>query len=214
MTIAIALPLLGLRITAGPIELRGVTDDLIMPLAGLASAGIHDPDFMPFYVPWSLAPAEEMPRSMGRYHWGQRASFAPAKWTADLAVFYDGELAGVQGIGTSDYLVTRTAETGSWLGQRYQGKGIGTAMRQVMCAFAFDCLDARQITSGAYTDNPASLAVSRKCGYTPNGLELRVRMGERATLRRLVLEPGDLVRYEHELAVEGLPEFRRSIGLG
>jgi hypothetical protein len=30
----------------------------------------------------------------------------------------------------------------------------------------------------------------------------------------LVLEPGDLVRYEHELAVEGLPEFRRSIGLG
>ena len=44
-TAAAALPLLGLRITAGPVELRGVTDELIVPLAELASAGIHDPDF-------------------------------------------------------------------------------------------------------------------------------------------------------------------------
>lgn len=44
MTAPAALPLLGLRIMAGPLELRGVTDDLIVPLAELASAGIHDPD--------------------------------------------------------------------------------------------------------------------------------------------------------------------------
>jgi RimJ/RimL family protein N-acetyltransferase len=212
-TVATALPLLGLRITAGPVELRGVTDDLIVPLAELARAGIHDPDFMPFYTPWSLSPPEEMPRTMAQYHWGQRARFSPAKWGADLAVFYDGELAGSQGISTEDYLVTRTGETGSWLSRRYQGKGIGTAMRQVICAFAIDFLDAEQITSAAYTDNPASLAVSRKCGYTENGRELRTRMGERATLQRIVLEPANLVRYSHELTVEGLPEFRRSIGL-
>ena len=212
-TAAIALPLLGLRITAGPVELRGVTDDLIVPLAELASAGIHDPDFMPFYTPWSLTPPQEMPRSMGQYHWGQRASFSVAKWGADLAVFYDGELVGVQGVSTHDYLVTRTGETGSWLSRRYQGKGIGTAMRQVICAFAFDCLDAKQITSAAYTDNPASLAVSRKCGYTENGCEVRARMGRPAIVQRIVLEPADLVRYEHQLTVEGLPEFRRLIGL-
>jgi hypothetical protein len=110
-------------------------------------------------------------------------------------------------------LITRTAETGSWLSRRFQGKGIGTAMRQVICAFAFDCLDAEQITSAAYTDNPASLAVSRKCGYTENGYELRTRMGKRATLQRIALERANLVRYEHELTVTGLPEFRRSIGL-
>ena len=212
-TVATALPLLGLRITAGPVELRGVTDELIVPLAELASAGIHDPDFMPFYMPWSLTPPEEMPRSMGQFHWGQRASFSVAKWSADFAVFYDGELVGSQGISAHDYLITRTGETGSWLSRRYQGKGIGTAMRQVICAFAIDCLDAEQITSGAYTDNPASLTVSRKCGYTENGRELRVRMGERATIQRVVLEPANLVRYEHKLTVEGLPEFRRSIGL-
>lgn len=212
-TVASALPLLGLRITAGPVELRAVTDDLIVPLAELASAGIHDPDFMPFDTPWSLTPPEEMPRSMAQFHWGQRAAFSVAKWGADFAVCYDGELVGSQGIGAHDYLITRSVETGSWLSRRYQGKGIGTVMRKVICAFAIDCLDAEQITSAAYADNPASLAVSRKCGYTENGQELRNRMGKRAVLQRVVLEPANLVRYEHELTVAGLPEFRRSIGL-
>jgi RimJ/RimL family protein N-acetyltransferase len=212
-TVAAALPLLGLRITAGPIELRGITDDLILPLAQVASAGIHDPDFMPFYTPWSLTPPEEMPLCVAQFQWGQRARFSPARWGADLAVFYDGELVGSQGISTEDYPIARTGETGSWLGRRYQGKGIGTAMRQVICAFAIDHLDAEQITSGAYTDNPASLAVSRKCGYTENGQVTKVRMGKRATLQNIALEPANLVRYSHELTVEGLPEFRRSIGL-
>ena len=76
-TAATALPLLGLRITAGPVELRGVTDDLLGPLAALAINGIHEPDFMPFFVPWSIAPAEEMPRNMAQFHWGQRAGFFP-----------------------------------------------------------------------------------------------------------------------------------------
>jgi hypothetical protein len=74
-------------------------------------------------------------------------------------------------------------------------------------------LDAQFITSGAYTDNPASLAVSRKCGYADNGVMVRKRMDKPATVQLLILEPGNLVRYEHQLTVEGLPEFRRSIGL-
>lgn len=37
-------------------------------------------------------------------------------------------------------------------------------MRQALCAFLFDCLDAQEITAGAFVDNPASLAVSRKVG--------------------------------------------------
>jgi RimJ/RimL family protein N-acetyltransferase len=86
-------------------------------------------------------------------------------------------------------------------------------MRQVICAFAIDCLDAEQITSAAYSDNPASLAVSRKCGYTENGRERRVRMGTSAILQHIVLEPASLVRYSRGLTVRGLAEFRRSIGL-
>jgi RimJ/RimL family protein N-acetyltransferase len=87
-------------------------------------------------------------------------------------------------------------------------------MRQVMCAFVFDHLGAEEITSGAFVDNPASLAVSRKLGYRSNGRSrLQRREGEVAGLQRLVLRPEDLVRGEHDLAVEGLPAFRRSIGL-
>jgi RimJ/RimL family protein N-acetyltransferase len=212
-TAATALPLLGLRIAAGPVELRGMTDDLLGPVADLAIKGVHDPDFMPFFVPWSIAPAEDMPRNMAQFHWGQRASFSVEKWAMDLAVFYDGQLVGSQGFGTRDFLITRTGETGSWLGREFHGRGIGTAMRKVICAFIFDHLDAKLITSSAYTDNPASLGVSRKCGYRENGVSMRNRMGKPATLQLLILEPGNLMRYEHELTVEGLPEFRRSIGL-
>jgi RimJ/RimL family protein N-acetyltransferase len=211
-TAAAALPLLGLRITAGPVELRGITDDLLGPLADLAT-DIHDPDFMPFVFPWSLTPAPDMARNVAQYHWGKRASFSPAQWNADFAVFHHGELVGCQGFSTKDYLVVRGGETGSWLGRRFQGKGIGTAMRQVICAFIFDHLDAEYITSTAFEDNLASRAVSRKTGYTDNGVDRVDRLGKRAIMQRIVLEPANLVRYSHELTVEGVPEFRRSIGL-
>jgi len=39
------------------------------------------------------------------------------------------------------------------------------------------------------------------------------RLGKQARVRRLLLEPANLVRYEHPLTVSGLAEFRRSIGL-
>ncbi len=211
-TAATALPLLALRITAGPVELRGITDDLLGPLADLAT-DIHDPDFMPFGFPWSLTPAPDMPRSVAQYHWGKRASFSPAQWTADFAVFYESELVGCQGFSTKDYLVVRGGETGSWLGRGFQGRGIGTAMRQVICAFIFDHLDARFITSTAFTDNPASLTVSRKTGYADNGVDRVNRLGQPAVMHRIVLEPANLVRYKHDLTVAGVPEFRRSIGL-
>jgi RimJ/RimL family protein N-acetyltransferase len=164
-------------------------------------------------VPWSIAPADELPRNFAQFHWGQRVNFSPERWGMDLAVFFDGELVGSQGFGTRDYLVTRIGETGSWLGREFHGRGIGTAMRKVICAFVFDHLDAQFVTSSAYTDNASSLGVSRKCGYRENGVSIMNRMGQQATLQLLLLEPGDLVRFEHELTVEGLPEFRRSIGL-
>jgi len=213
ITAATALPLLALRITAGPVELRGITDDLLGPLAELALSGIHDPDLMPFSAPWTLVPAADLPRNFAQFHWGRRAQFSPGMWSAELAVSWEGELVGTQGMMTSEYLVTRTAETGSWLGRRFQGRGIGTAMRQVICAFAFDHLDAACVTSGAFTDNPASLAVSKKVGYTENGAERLARLGKPAIIQKVALTPENLVRYEHPLVIEGLPAFRRSIGL-
>lgn len=213
-TVADLLPALGLRITAGPLELRGITDEHLPALCRLAVAGIHPTDRMPFLVPWTDAEPAELVRNTAQYHWRSRAAFSPAAWELNLGVWHDGELVGSQSLHTRDFLVTRTGETGSWLGSRHQGRGIGTAMRQVICAFAFDHLGATEVTSEAFTDNPASLAVSRKVGYRPNGIRrVRRRPGELAEGQMLVLRPDDLVRAPHELVVDGLPAFRGSIGL-
>jgi RimJ/RimL family protein N-acetyltransferase len=212
-TIADIYPVLGLRITAGPLELRGISDGDILALAVLAGRGIHPPDEMPFAVPWTDVPAEVLPLRFAQYHWGNRASFAPGRWTLDLVVVWEGVVVGTQGFSTSDYLVTRTGETGSWLGREHQGLGIGTRMRQAMCAFLFDCLEAQEITSGAFVDNAASLAVSRKVGYRPNGQRRLVRRpGEAQVNQVFVLTPETLVRGP-EISVEGLGPVRRLIGV-
>ena len=213
-TIADVFPMLGLRVTAGPIELRGITDDDLVTLAELAVRGVHDPARMPFTFPWTDVDPAGLPLSFAQYHWRTRADFGPDAWVLNLGVWHDGTLVGVQGLNTKAYLVTRVGETGSWLGREHQGRGLGTAMRQVMCAFVFDHLDAAEITSGAFTDNPASLAVSRKVGYRENGVVRRERRpGELASTIELLLRPDDLVRGEHPLEVSGVDAFRRSIGL-
>ena len=67
---------------------------------------------------------------------------------------------------------------------------------------------------GAFTDNPASMAVSRKVGYRPNGHTRHERReGELAICDRVVLAPKDLLRPEHDLVVEGVGPVRRLIGL-
>ena len=207
------MPLLGLRITAGPIELRGITDDLLGPLADLAVEGISSPGGPPFLTPWKAEPPRDLPRFFAQYYWQLRADFSPDRWTAPLAVLWDGEPAGVQELFGDKYLVTRTTETGSWLARRFQGRGLGTATRQVIAAFAFDHLNAQHVASAAFIDNVASVSVSRKVGYTENGVDIWARDGEPVPHQRFLLSRGNLVRYEHPLTVRGLAAFRHSIGL-
>lgn len=175
-------------------------------------AGIHEPSLMPFTKPWTDASPEDLPGIVAQYHWGVRANWSQAAWSLELAAEWEGEVVGIQAFTTENFLVTRTGETGSWLGLARHGDGIGTRMRQAICQFAFDVLDARRVTSGAFTDNPASLAVSRKVGHRPNGSTWHSRRGAAAEMQRMVLSPEDLVRGER-LTVDGAEAFRRFIGL-
>ena len=214
MTPVDLLPALGLRVSAGPLELRGITDDLLVEVCALAERGIHEPEAMPFYVPWTEAPAGELARNTAAYHWNARAAWSVEDWDLQLAVLWNGDVVGCQGLRTSDFLVTRTGETGSWLGREHQGRGIGTAMRRAVCTLAFDHLGFAEISSGAFLDNPASLAVSRKVGYRPNGVSrLKRREGELALNQKLVLTPETFVRDDVPVHVEGVEAFRASIGL-
>jgi RimJ/RimL family protein N-acetyltransferase len=213
VNLATVFPPFGLRIEAGPLVLRPITDDVMTGLVDLALGGIHDPEMMPFYVPWTDAPPDRLPLMFTQYHWGLRSSFSTEQWSLELAVEYEGSIVGVQAFATHAYTVTRTGETGSWLGLPHHGRGIGTMMRQAICAFCFDHLDAEEITSAAFADNPASNAVSRKVGYQPNGVQRKTRReGEWKGSHQWILTRETFHRGP-ELTVFGVPEFRRFIGL-
>lgn len=48
----------GLRVRTGNLLLRPITDEVLPGLVELALAGIHDPEAMPFAVPWTDAGAD------------------------------------------------------------------------------------------------------------------------------------------------------------
>ncbi|TFD55748.1 N-acetyltransferase [Cryobacterium frigoriphilum] len=207
-------PPFGLLIECGSLSLSPVRDSDLPALAALAYEGIHDAAAMPFDFPWTAGTPDEVRLRLLQFHWGRRAAMTPASWQLESTVRFEGKIVGCQGISTSDYLVTRTGETGSWLGAKYHGRGIGTLMRQTLCAFMFDHLDAAEVTSAAFTDNPASLAVSRKVGYQKNGVvRRRRREGEMALRQQLTLTTETLNRSDQELRVKGVPQLREFLGL-
>ncbi len=207
-----AFPPFGLRVEAGPLVLRPITDEVLPRLIDVALAGVHKPDEAPFYHPWTDAPADKLPTDFVRYHWSTRSGWSREQWALDLAVEYEGLIVGAQGVTTTDFLATRSGETGSWLGLEYHGKGIGTRMRQAICALCFDHLGFEELTSGAFDDNPASNAVSRKVGYQPNGVARLARKGTWAANYKYVLTPETFVRGE-PVTVTGAEAFRKFVGL-
>jgi RimJ/RimL family protein N-acetyltransferase len=194
-----AWPFFALALETPRLVLRVPRDEDLVELGRLAAAGVHPPDEMPFFVPWTDAPADELPRRVLQYHWGQRAALAPAAWTLDLAVLADGAIVGSQGISARDFAVSRTVSTGSWLGRASQGRGIGTEMRAAILHLAFHGLHALRAESAALDGNARSAGVSRRLGYVADGEEILVVRGKRRVATRLVVTP------ERFAAVSGLP---------
>jgi RimJ/RimL family protein N-acetyltransferase len=177
-------PLLDVRVVTPVLELAPLDDDRCVELATLAARGVHDPATMPFAIPWTDQPSPTLEREAFRYWWMCRAEARPAAWSLNLAVVVDGRVVGSTGLITHDFAVTRTFETGSWLGREHQGRGLGTQMRLATLALGFDGFGAEEATTAAFHDNAASLGVTRKLGYEPNGVQRNARRGARAdTLR-------------------------------
>jgi len=180
-------PAAGVRARAGDLELRWADDDLLVALADIAAGGIHDEDQMPFAVPWTRGTPEEVARAVVSYHWSIRPRVGPDELHLELAVLENGDPVGIQGASGSDWRVLRKVQTGSWIGRAHQGRGVGTRMRVLMLALLFDGLGAREATSGAFVDNPASSAVSRKVGYADNGVVTVAREGEAVAHRNYLM---------------------------
>lgn len=184
-------PLVGLRLVTPRLELRIPSLAELADLADVAAAGIHPPGQMPFSVPWTDAPPVEVGRNVIQYYLTTLGTWTPTNWSLNLVVFHAGRPVGQQSLGARDFAITREVGTGSWLGRAHQGQGIGTEMRAAVLHLAFAGLAAQEAVSGAMVDNPASLRVSRKLGYRPDGITREVVQGRAVTIQRLRLSRAD-----------------------
>jgi RimJ/RimL family protein N-acetyltransferase len=162
-------PLFELALRTPRLELRSPTDADLMELVELVRAGIHDPSWMPFLVPWTDLPSPELERSFLRFMWRCRAEWSPDDWRLPLVVREQGRAVGVQELRGLGFPTTRSVETGSWLGRASQGRGIGTEMRAAVLHLAFEGLGAETARSGAMANNAASARVAEKLGYEEVG---------------------------------------------
>ena len=204
-------PLFGLRLRTPRLELRVPDEEELEQLYEVAACGIHPPQEMPFGVAWT----DDLTREgFLDYHRALRASWSPTAWRIDFGVWEDGEVVGVQGIAADRFEQERVVHTGSWLGRRFQGRGIGTEMRTAVLELAFGPLGAVAVTSSAFAANAASRRVSEKLGYAV--------VGRNTMSPRGVPQPHLLLRLERDrwrgapfpVAIEGaaacLPLFGTS----
>ena len=207
-------PLFRLRVTTPRLVLRYPDDNDAAMLAEVGAGGVHDPSTMPFQIPWTDVAPPQQQRETLRYLWRTRASWSPEHWEMPMAVVLDGTVIGVQGVHAHDFPTLRAVETGSWLGRPYQGKGVGTEMRQAILHLAFAGLAARYAHTAAFDDNPASIAVTRKLGYEQEGTRRVVRRGEAAwqTTYRMSREDWEQRRRD-DIVIDGLEPCLELFGI-
>jgi RimJ/RimL family protein N-acetyltransferase len=182
-------PLLGLRLRTPRLELRLPAEDELVRFAQLAEQGVHPPEEMPFFVAWTDGIGKPgFVDEFVAFHRTQRDEWRPDRWHLVLGVWTGGEPIGTQGVDANDFATTRTAETGSWLGQRHQRRGFGTEMRAAVLELLFRGLGAVAATSGALDGNVASERVSEKLGYVLSGEDVASPRGVPVRQRKFRLE--------------------------
>ena len=208
-------PLFGVRVRTPILEIRLPTDDDLPGLVDEIVAGVHDPAIMPFTKEWTDVASPLRERESLQWWWRQRAEWKPGKWIFTGPVFVGGNPIGVQDVGAESFAALRTVETGSWLGLRHQGRGIGKEMRSAVLHLAFAGLGAVEAYSGAWHDNPHSLGVSKALGYEQNGESLALRRGvpERQIRLRLTRDRWEASR-RGDIEVEGLDPCLELFGAG
>lgn len=188
MTLTEVWPLFGLKIRTPRLELRLPTDTELAQLAQVAAAGVHEPDARPFLTPWAERSPLERARHVVRSAWSTRGGWKPDDWSLGLAAFHAGDPIGAVWVSATEYATRREVSTASWLGLRHHRRGFGTEARLGALTLVFDHLGGAYATSEAFPDNAASVGVSAKLGYEPDGISRDVRDGEVLVSHRFRLD--------------------------
>lgn len=186
-------PLFDLRVRTPRLELRYVDDEMAAELALLATKGIHDPDFMPFAMPWSVEPPPALERNTMQFYWRCRAEMSPTDWNINLATIADGTVVGTTALIAKNFPLLRVFETGSWLGAAHQGQGIGKEMRIATLHLGFLGLAGESATTSAWEDNGPSLGVTKSLGYSHSGTRRGVRQARASTMHHFDMSRADFV---------------------
>lgn len=206
-------PAFALEVRTPRLVLRYPDDDDVADLADLAAQGVHDPGVMPFTTPWTRAESPDLERNSHLFLWRQRALLLAQGWQLPMAVVVDGVVVGVQALFTAGWEPTRTFETGSWLGRAHQGRGIGTEMRAAALHLGFEGLGALRAETAAWHDNTASIGVTERVGYRPNGSRLADREGVPDRLVDYCMERDDwLATRRDDIVLVGAEAVRASLG--
>lgn len=170
-------PMFDLRLATPDLVLRHLTEADLAPLADILPDDVEQDPSSTSY------PGLDRGRNRGvvvhQDYWRARGGWRPESWALSFGVFRDGELVGYQGLEGDDFARLRTVDSSSFLTVAARGQGLGKQMRAAVLALAFGPLGARFAITSAWTDNQASLAVSRALGYVDNGVTAH-RRGESA----------------------------------
>jgi RimJ/RimL family protein N-acetyltransferase len=177
-------PMFDLRLTTDDLQLRHLTEpDLTSLPSILPDDAEQDPSSTSYP---GLDPDRNRAVVVHQDYWRARGNWRPESWALSFGVFRDGELMGYQGLEGDDFTRLRTVDSSSFLTTATRGHGLGKQMRAAVLALAFGPLGARFAITSAWTDNYASLGVSRALGYVDNGVTAHRRgdmVGEMAHMR-------------------------------
>ena len=197
-------PLLALRLAVGGTTLRHVREGDLPHLGAIQPDDYeHDPRAEPFAT---HDVAEHRRRLLYQEYWRSVGNWSPTSWCLHFIVEHGGEVVGVQSLEAEQFLSLRTVDSGSWLVRTARGRGIGVAMRRAVLGLAFDHLGAHVAITSARADNAASLGVSRRIGYTDNGVSLNAGTGGLAELRhmRLTRETWNASGQGNQVVISGM----------
>jgi RimJ/RimL family protein N-acetyltransferase len=207
-------PMFDIRLTTPDLHLRHLTE---ADLANLADILPDDAEQDPSSTSY---PGLDRNRNRGAVlhqdYWRARGNWRPESWALSFGVFRDGELVGYQGLEGEDFARLRTVDSSSFLTNAARGQGLGKQMRAAVLALAFGALGARFAITSAWTDNHASLAVSRALGYVDNGVSADRRgdtVGEMVHMR-LTREQWLTSGWGDRAVVAGVDECVTFFGIG
>jgi [ribosomal protein S5]-alanine N-acetyltransferase len=103
------------------------------------------------------------------------------------AIDYNGKAIGAIGLHFKTDVQRLNGEIGYWLGEDFQGKGIATKVVSLIVEMAFEEYNLLRVYAEVFSNNPASVRVLEKNGFTLEARLLKSIVKDNKLLDLLVL---------------------------